>query len=44
VKRLLAKNIIASTTPYGKSYARLAAGIMNSEADVKTAVRAVEQI
>jgi isopenicillin-N epimerase len=44
VKKLLAKNIIASTTPYGKSYARLAAGIMNSEADVKTAVRAIEQI
>ncbi|MCI0443105.1 aminotransferase class V-fold PLP-dependent enzyme, partial [bacterium] len=30
VKKLLAKKIIASTTPYGKSYARLAAGIMNS--------------
>jgi selenocysteine lyase/cysteine desulfurase len=44
VKRLLAKNIVASTTPYGKSYARLAAGVMNSEADVKAAVRAIEQI
>ncbi|HEY7159710.1 MAG TPA: aminotransferase class V-fold PLP-dependent enzyme, partial [Acidobacteriota bacterium] len=44
VKRLLDKNIIASTTPYGKSYARLASGIMNSEADVKAAVQAIEQM
>ena len=44
VKKLLAKKIIASTTPYGKSYARLAAGIMNSEAEVEAAVRAVQQI
>jgi selenocysteine lyase/cysteine desulfurase len=44
VKKLLTKNIIASTTPYGKSYARLAAGIMNSKDDVKAAVRAVEQL
>ncbi|MCI0618453.1 aminotransferase class V-fold PLP-dependent enzyme, partial [bacterium] len=44
VKKLLAKKIIASTTPYGKSYARLAAGIMNSEAEVEAAVHAVQQI
>jgi isopenicillin-N epimerase len=44
VKRLLQKNIIASTTPYGKSYARLSAGIMNSEAEVKAAVRAIQQM
>lgn len=44
VKKLLEKKIIASTTPYGKSYARLAAGIMNSEADVQTAVEAVNTL
>jgi selenocysteine lyase/cysteine desulfurase len=34
VKRLLAKQIVASSTPYAVSYARLAPGLLNSPAEV----------
>jgi selenocysteine lyase/cysteine desulfurase len=38
VKRLHAKRIVASTTPYVTSYARLAPGLLNSPADIDTAL------
>ena len=45
VERLLEKNkIIASTTPYGISYARVSFGIQNTPAEVEkllTAIRAL---
>jgi selenocysteine lyase/cysteine desulfurase len=41
VARLLEKNIVASTSPYRVSYARLSAGLMNDEQEVDTALRAV---
>ncbi|MBI3131963.1 MAG: aminotransferase class V-fold PLP-dependent enzyme [Acidobacteria bacterium] len=44
VKALLAKGIIASTSPYAVSYARLSAGLMNSEAEVDRAVAEVRRI
>jgi hypothetical protein len=36
VEHLLEKKILASTTPYRTSYARLAAGIMNTPAELST--------
>lgn len=44
VKRLLAKKIIASTTPYRVPVARLACGIMNTPAEVETTLRAVRAL
>ncbi|MCI0416450.1 aminotransferase class V-fold PLP-dependent enzyme [bacterium] len=44
VEKLLVKKIVASVTPYGKSFARLAPGIMNSEAEVDTALRAIRDL
>jgi isopenicillin-N epimerase len=41
VGRLLEKKIIASTSPYGKTYARLAFGLANSMSDVEKSVAAV---
>jgi selenocysteine lyase/cysteine desulfurase len=41
VKRLQAKRIIATTTPYVVSYARLAPGVLNSPADVEAALREI---
>jgi selenocysteine lyase/cysteine desulfurase len=41
VKKLLARKIIASTSPYGVSYVRLAAGLMNTPQEVDQAVGAV---
>lgn len=41
VKRLHAKKIIATTTPYVVSYARLAPGVLNSPADVEAALREI---
>ena len=35
VKRLHEKRIVASTTPYATSYARLAPGLLNSPAEVE---------
>lgn len=44
VKRLLARNVIASTSPYAISYARLAPSLVNSPEEVERAVRAVREI
>jgi selenocysteine lyase/cysteine desulfurase len=41
VEKLLAKKIVASTSPYSRTVARLAAGIMNSPAEVDTVLAAV---
>ena len=41
VSRLAKKRIIATTTPYATSYARLAPGLLNSPADVDTALEEV---
>jgi len=39
VKRLKARHIIATTTPYATSHARLAPGLLNSPADIETTLR-----
>jgi selenocysteine lyase/cysteine desulfurase len=44
VKRLLARNIVASTTPYRVSYARLAPSLLNDPAEVDAVLRAVREI
>jgi selenocysteine lyase/cysteine desulfurase len=44
VKRLKDKKIIATTTPYVTSYARLAPGLLDSPADVDTALREVRAL
>lgn len=44
VERLAAKRIIASTSPYRVSYARLAPSLVNTPAEVDAAVRAVREI
>jgi len=44
VKQLLAKRIIASTSPYAVSYARLAPSLVNTPDEVERAVRAVREI
>jgi isopenicillin-N epimerase len=44
VKQLHEQHIIASTTPYATSYARLAPGLLNTEADVDTALRAIRAL
>ena len=44
VEALLKKNIVASTSPYAVTYARLAAGVMNTEEEVDRAVEAVGEI
>jgi selenocysteine lyase/cysteine desulfurase len=41
VKRLLAKQIIASTSPYAVSYARLAPSLVNTPEQVERAAREV---
>jgi isopenicillin-N epimerase len=41
VGKLLEKNIVASTSPYRVTYARLSAGLINDEAEVESALRAV---
>ena len=41
VKALLAKKVIASTSPYANTYARLSAGIFNTEAEVDQALGAL---
>ena len=41
VERLHARNIIATTTPYTPQYARLSAGLMNSESQVEIVLGAV---
>jgi selenocysteine lyase/cysteine desulfurase len=44
VKRLLARNIVASTSPYRASYARLAPSLLNDPTEVDAALRAVREI
>ncbi len=44
VKQLLARKIIASSSPYAVSYARLSAGLMNTPEEVDKAVAAVRAI
>jgi selenocysteine lyase/cysteine desulfurase len=44
VKRLLDKKIVATTTPYATSYARIAPGLLNSSADVETALREIRAL
>jgi isopenicillin-N epimerase len=44
VKRLHEKRIIASTTPYATSYARLAPGLLNSPAEVDTVLREIRAL
>ena len=41
VERLLGKKILASTTPYGVPFARVACGIMNTPEEVETTLRAI---
>ena len=44
VKALLEKRIIASTSPYAITYARLSAGLMNTPEEVDQAVAAVKKL
>jgi isopenicillin-N epimerase len=44
VRQLLARNIIASTSPYVVTYARLAPSLVNTSEDVERALRAVREI
>jgi len=44
VERLLKKNIVATTSPYRISYARLSAGIMNSEGEIDRALDEVRRL
>jgi selenocysteine lyase/cysteine desulfurase len=44
VKQLLDRNIVASTSPYAITYARLAPSLVNSPEEVERAVRAVREI
>jgi selenocysteine lyase/cysteine desulfurase len=44
VERLARRRIVASVTPYARSYVRLGAGIVNSDADVDAAVAAVRAL
>ena len=41
VAKLLEKNVVASTSPYRVTYARLSAGLINDEQEIETALRAV---
>lgn len=44
VGRLMAKKIVATTTPYENTYARLAPGLLNTPADVDTALAAIREL
>ena len=44
VKRLLARRVIASTSPYAPSFARLAPSLMNSPEEIETALREVRAL
>jgi len=44
VAALAKKNIVATTTPCRVSYARLTPGIMNSEEEIETTLRAVNDL
>ncbi len=38
------KNIVASVTPYRVTYARLSPGLLNSEEEIETTLRAVSEL
>ena len=44
VKRLLEQRIVASTTPYRVSYARVACSIVNTVQEVETVLRAIRNV
>ena len=44
VARLLERHVVASTAPYKLNYARLAPSLVNDEAEVEAALRAVREI
>ena len=44
VSRLLERDIVASTAPYKANHARLAPSLVNDEAEVETALRAVREL
>src|SRR5690606_22641486 len=44
VRQLLARKVIASTSPYAITYARLAPSLVNTDEEVERAVRAVREI
>jgi selenocysteine lyase/cysteine desulfurase len=44
VKRLLARRIVSSTTPYRVSYARVACSIVNTPQEVETVLRAIRSL
>src|SRR6266513_446564 len=44
VEALLAQRIVASTTPYRVSYARLACNIVNTPQEVETVLRAIREL
>jgi isopenicillin-N epimerase len=44
VKGLLERNIVASTTPYGISYARLASSLMNTPEEIDATLRAIHAL
>lgn len=44
VRRLRARNIVASFTPYATSYARLAPGLFNTSEEIESALRAVRDL
>lgn len=44
VKRLLSQRIVASTTPYRVSYARVACSIVNAPSEVETVLRAIRNL
>ena len=44
VERLAARRIVASTSPYRPSYARLAGSVLNTPEEVDAAVRAVRDL
>jgi selenocysteine lyase/cysteine desulfurase len=44
VERLLAQRVVASTTPYRISYARVACSIVNTPQEVDTVLRAIREL
>jgi selenocysteine lyase/cysteine desulfurase len=44
VQKLLDKKIIASVSPYGVAYARLAPSLVNNEAEIETTLRAIREL
>ena len=44
VERLLAQRIVASTTPYRRSYARLACNVVNTPQEIETTLRATREL